>query len=426
MLKIIYFISFLFCGIQLMAQNTLDYYLDNARRNSPLIIDNKNQSKANQLEAERLKAQYTKTQLSVTANYLFAPIINRDNGNSKLEVNSNGAERYSGYDLAASNGGQYQALINLTQPLFSTQRYQAFAEQSLVASQVNENNVKLSEHDVEKAVGDQYILCLLDKQQWQFTDSLIQVLLEQQSILKKLTQNGLMKQSDLSLLTIELKAQQNFRVNFFTTYKRDLLDLNALSGIADTIFVLLPDVSFEIDPDTLVSRFMMKYRLDSLNLLAQRKVFELKYRPFVNAYANTGLNTVYAPTILNRFGMSAGLNLTWNIFDGHQRQINEQKTDALLSSVSTYKNYFNVQNSVRKRRIVNEISGLDQRLNILQQQLTEYNTLMAFYKKELALGQLPVINYINVLKTQIAAKRDYLLLQTNKQLLINLYNYWNW
>lgn len=417
---------FILFGANAIAQPTFDLYLENAKKNSPLIIDNKNQSRANQLEAERLKAQYTKTQLSVTGNYLFAPIINNDNNNSKLDLNSPGAEKYYGYDIAASNGGQYQALLNLTQPLFNNQRYQTFAEQALVASQINSNNAHLTEHDVEKAIGDQYILCLLDKQQWQFTDSLILLLSQQQSILKKLTQNGLMKQSDLSLLTIELKAQQNFRVNFFTTYKRDLLDLNALCGIADTSFVVLPDISLAINPDTLISHFMMKYRLDSINLVAQRKVFELKYRPFVNAYANTGLNAVYAPTILNRFGMSAGLNLTWNIFDGHQRQINEQKTKALLSSASSYKNYFNVQNNVRKKRILNEINGLDQRLNIIQQQLTEYNTLMAFYKKELSLGQLPVINYINVLKTQIAAKRDYLLLQTNKQLLINLYNYWNW
>lgn len=426
MIKFICFTALILCNSLLFAQQpTLDYYLEKARANSPLIVDNKNQSKANQLEAERLKAQYTKAQLSVTANYLFAPIINRDNG-SKLEVNSNGAEKYSGYDLAASNGGQYQALINYTQPLFNTQRYQTFAEQSLVAAQVNDNNVKLSEHDVEKAVTDQYILCLMDKQQLQFTDSLLQLLTEQQSIVKKLTQNGLMKQSDLSLLTIELQTQHNARITFLTTYKRDLLDLNVLSGIADTAFVMLPNVTMEINQDTTFSHFLNKYRLDSLNLTAQRKIFELKYKPFVNAYANGGLNAVYAPTILNRFGVSAGVSLTWNIFDGHQRSINIQKTNTLLQSVSAYKQYFSTQNSVRKDRILNELKGIDQRLQILQQQLTEYNTLMAFYKKELLQGQLPVINYINVLKTQTAARRDFLLLQTNRLLLINLYNYWNW
>jgi outer membrane protein TolC len=135
---------------------------------------------------------------------------------------------------------------------------------------------------------------------------------------------------------------------------------------------------------------------------------------------------VYAPTIPNRFGLSAGLSFSWNIFDGHQRSINEQKTSVLLQSVSSYKNYFKTQNEVRKQRIVKEIGGLDQRLQILQQQLEEYNSLMSFYKKELVQGQLPVINYINVLKTQIAAKRDYFLLKTNRLLLINMYNYWNW
>jgi outer membrane protein TolC len=428
MSRVTFFICVLFSVITpaLNAQNTFEYYLEKAKLNSPLIADNKNQSKANQLEAERLKAQYTKAQLNVTANYLFTPIINRDNGDSRFEANSNGAEKYYGYDLAASNGGQYQALLTLTQPLFNTTRYQTFAEQSLIASQVNENNVRLSVHDVEKAVGDQYILCLLDKQQWQFTDSLVQILEGQQAIVKKLTQSGLMKQSDLSLLTIELQGQRNARINFLTTYKRDLLDLNVLCGISDTSFVVLPELNLSLNPDTTTSHFLAKYTLDSLNLRAQQKVFELKYKPVVSAYANGGLNAVYAPTIPSRLGVGAGLSFTWNIFDGHQRNINEQKTNALLRSVSTYKNYFNVQNNVRKERIAKEIQGLDQRLQILQEQLAEYTTLMTYYKKELMQGQLPVINYINVLKTQTASKRDLLILQTNRLLLINLYNYWNW
>jgi outer membrane protein TolC len=410
----------------LLQAQDINYYLEKAKLNSPLIVDNKNQSKANRLEAERLKAQYTKPLVSVTGNYLFAPIINKDNNQSKLDLNSPGADNYYGYDIAASNGGQYQALLNITQPLFNTKRYETFAEQSLVTARINENTAKLSEHDLEKFVGDQYILCLLDKQQWQFTDSLLQILRDQQNLLKKLSQNGLMKQSDLSLLNIELQTQENTRLAFLTTYKRDLLDLNVLCGVADTSFVLLKDITLSINADTVVSHYLTKFKLDSMNLAAQRSIFELKYKPLVSAYANGGLNAVYAPTIPNRFGLSAGLSFSWNIFDGHQRSINEQKTSVLLQSVSSYKNYFKTQNEVRKQRILKEIGGLDQRLQILQQQLGEYNSLMSFYKKELVQGQLPAINYINVLKTQIAAKRDYFLLKTNRLLLINMYNYWNW
>lgn len=418
-------VSFLFCTVPLIAQNPLEYYLQNARKNSALIIDNRNQSKANLLEAERLKAQYTKAQLYISANYLVAPVVNKDNG-SRLELNSNGAEKYYGYDLSTSNGGQYQALLNLTQPLFNNGRYETFADQSLIASQINDNNISLSEHDVEKAVTDQYVLCLLDMQQWQYTDSLLQLLSEQHSIVSKLVQNGLVKQSDLSLLSIELQTQQNASITFRTAYKRDLLDLNVLCGLSDTSMVILPALSLQINSDTTYSHFLTRYRLDSLNLIAQRKIFELKYKPVVSAYANSGLNAVYIPTISNRFGISAGLSLTWNIFDGHQRDINEQKTNALMQSVAAYREYFLTQNRVRKERIINEIKGADHRLAVLHQQLEEYNTLMAFYKRELIQGQLAVINYINVLKTQTAAKRDLLLLQTNRLLLINLYNYWNW
>jgi hypothetical protein len=67
---------------RMFAQNGLEFYVNLARQNSPLIQDNKNQSKANLIEVERLKGQYTKLQVSLTGNYTFAPIINRDNNQS--------------------------------------------------------------------------------------------------------------------------------------------------------------------------------------------------------------------------------------------------------------------------------------------------------------------------------------------------------
>jgi len=63
---------------------------------------------------------------------------------------------------------------------------------------------------------------------------------------------------------------------------------------------------------------------------------------------------------------------------------------------------------------------------LTQEQLTEFQKLLEFYKQELSRGQISVINYIATLKSMIVTQRDFILLQTNKQLLINLYNYWNW
>src|SRR5258708_30092054 len=131
------------------AQNSLGYYVAQARQSSPLIKDNQNQSQANLLEAERLKAQYTKLQISITSNYVFAPVINRDNSGSKLDLNPGAVDKYSGYDIAISNGGLYSGLINFNQPLFSSQRYQTYSEQFVIASEINKNNARLSGHDLE-------------------------------------------------------------------------------------------------------------------------------------------------------------------------------------------------------------------------------------------------------------------------------------
>ena len=175
-----------------------------------------------------------------------------------------------------------------------------------------------------------------------------------------------------------------------------------------------------------MSRFAEKYRLDSLNLVATQKVFELKYKPVVGAFANTGLNAVYAPTIPNRLGLSAGVNFTMNLNDGKQRNITQQRTAVLMRSTSLYKNFFYNQNSVRKNRILTELKSIDERLTLTEDQLTEYRKLLEFYKQELSRGQISVINYISILKSMTITQRDFVLLQTNKELLINLYNYWNW
>ena len=67
-----------------------------------------------------------------------------------------------------------------------------------------------------------------------------------------------------------------------------------------------------------------------------------------------------------------------------------------------------------------------ERLNALCGQLSEYDTVLVNYLKEIRAGQRSVVDYITVLRNKIQAERDYVTLQTNRQLLIAAYNYWNW
>ena len=408
------------------AQNGIDYYVQSAQNNSPLIQDNKNQSEAAKVEAERIKAFYTKPQVTVSASYLFSPIISADNGKAEFVYNSNGADKYYGYDMATSNGGTYQGLLNVNQSLFNGVRYKTAVEQAMVGKQINENNIQLTSHDIEKIVTDQYVLCLQDLKQTDYLESLIKIINEQKTIVNKLVESGLLKQSDALLLNIEYQTQQNSFNSFKATYRRDLMDLNILCGINDTSYIKVVEIDLKVNPTITASKFTEKYRLDSLNLIASKKMFELKYKPQLNAFANTGLNAVYLPTLPNRFGMSAGLNFSMYLFDGKQKSLNQKKTDILLKSTEFYKSNFINQNTVRKNKILTELKSLEERTAIASNQLKDYKQLLEYYKQELIRGQLSVIAYVNTVKNMAAVQRDYILMQTNKQLLINTFNYWNW
>ena len=421
------FLSFLlgFC-IHVKAQHSLQDYIRSAKENSPLINDNKNQSQANQWEAERLKAFYTKPKIGVTANYLFSPIISTDNNKPSFQPNPEIATNYYGYDLAYSNGGTYQAMLNVTQPLFNGSRSEIATEQLSVAAQVNENNTKLSEHDIEKIIGGQYILCLQDNKQIAYAETMVKFLEDQRTILKKLVENSIYKQSDLSLLNIEYNNFLSQLTTFKANYRRDLMDLNILCGINDTALVQLQNSHLALNSPVSNSMYLEKFRLDSLNLMARQKAFELKYKPQLNLFANTGLNAVYAPTIPNRFGVSAGLSFTYNFYDGNQKKINQNKTQVLEQSISIYKENFMTQNTVRKSKIMAELQSYTDRISIAEAQLSDYELVLKSYKMEILSGQLSIINYTTILKNMAALQRDYTLLFSQQQALINAYNYWNW
>ena len=408
------------------AQTDLNFFISHAKENSPLIRDNKNQGEANSIELERLKALYTKPQITFNAGIAVAPILNQDNGKNQFQVSPGDAVNYSGYDIAASNGGIYQGMININQPLFNGSKLKLASEQVTVANQINQNVVRLSEHDIEKIVGDQYILCLQDLKQTSYIEQLTQLISEQKLVVNKLVESGLLKQSDLLLVSIEQQAQLNMLVFFKSTYRKDLMDLNILCGINDTSLVVINDLELKLNPLVSQSAFTEKFRLDSLNLLAVQKNFELKYKPQLNAFANAGLNGVYVPTLPNRFGLSAGLNFSVYLYDGKQRSLNKKKTDLLIKSTQSYKSNFVTQNTIRKTRILSEIASLNERIAISANQLKDYKQLLEYYKKEVITGQQSVTTYMTTIKNLAALQRDYVLMQTNKELLINTYNYWNW
>jgi outer membrane protein TolC len=173
------------------------------------------------------------------------------------------------------------------------------------------------------------------------------------------------------------------------------------------------------------SKFSTAYKLDSLNIIADRAINELKYKPQLDLFANAGLNAVYMPAF-NRLGFSTGLTLSWNIFDGRQRDIQREKSNVKLQTLEFEKKDFLTRNEIIKNNILNQIKILDQRIILNEQQMDNYNKLYNVYSMELSQGEASVMDFKNLLKDIAAKNQESILLEMEKQYLINSYNYLNY
>ncbi len=203
------------------------------------------------------------------------------------------------------------------------------------------------------------------------------------------------------------------------------MDMNTIAGITDTSYHELAVGDLQLTAIANSNAFIEKFALDSSILVARQKVFELRYKPQWNAFANGGINAASISTLPRRFGVAAGISFTKTLFDGRQKEINQRKTNTLLKTSQAYRESFLNQNTARKNNLMEQLKAIDDRMKLTQTQVKEYDKLLGYYKQELLKGQIPVINYVNTVKSAIILEKDFITMQTNRQLLINTYNYWN-
>ena len=404
----------------------LNYFLEKAKSNSPLINRSKNENIIADLDLSQVRSILSKPEISIESGVLFAPIISHDNNSNKFQFVSEGADKYTGYDLAVSEGGQYQAVVSVKQSLFTASKYQVYSEMNDISHRINENNIALTIHETEQLVTYQYLLCLKSGLEVENSSLILKELGEQISILKKLVENAVYKQTDLLLLQIEYKnyeVELNMRK---ADYRNNFYDMNLLCGINDTTLHEIQEINLQLKTaNSTSSQFLTSYSLDSLNILKSLSIEELKYKPEVGLFADAGLNAVYLPSF-NRFGFSTGLTFKMNLFDGRQKEIMRNRAVINLNSIGFEKNNFITKNDIYKNKTISNIKSLDERLIIIEEQSSQYKTLFDVYTRELSQGEISALAYKYLLKDISAKMRERLLLKMEKQMLINSYNYWNY
>jgi len=405
-------------------QRNLNFFLEKAKITSPLIQKNKNDTKIIELDLKQTERILKNPEINLESNVLFAPIITHTNNTNRLDITSAGADNYSGYDLGITNGGQYQAFVSLKQPLLGSMNYKVYSQKSDISHKQNATTMTI--HEIEQLVGYQYILCLKSKAQLKNAEIVQKQLDEQLSIMKKLVEQAVYKQSDLMLLQIERQNLELSNKSFEDDYKNNMYDLNLLCGIKDSAEVDIQYLNLQLKPESLSdSQFLASYKLDSLGIIADQSISELKYKPQLSAFANAGLNAVNVPTF-NRLGFSAGLTFSLNLYDGNQRKLEKEKSSMNINTLQFEKNHFITQREINKDKIKSQLKSLDERRLILENQLSQYDKLYKVYENELSQGLVSVMDFKNLLKDITTKKQDYLLQEMEKQLLVNSYNYWNY
>lgn len=416
---------FILLGCAANAQKKqLDFFISEGLKNNPALLENTNLQQYFKIQNEFIAAQNTKPQVSFTADYLFAPYF-FDNGRP-ISITQNPSSKAFGYDASLSNGGLYAAQLNVSLPLFNTSIVKRLYEQNKIQGDISNYSRKQTEHDLTRAIIDQYIITYQFLQQSSYLQKIIDQLESRKPLVSALVKQGLLQQNDFLLVDIQLTANTNDLKQLQFAYNNGIALLKNLSLISDTTNYILEKPSIEINPDPAEYYYVQKFKLDSLNLVAQQNVFNTKYKPQVSLLGTTGINAADARNIPHNVGISAGVHLGIPISDGHQRKLYQRQNDVLLTNQRIYLDNAALlqQNNLRTAR--QQMDQWKQTIEMAKEPIEKQELLLDIIKDKVIKGQVSVMDYINALQEYALLQKNKALAETNLLLYINQYNYYNW
>jgi len=404
----ILFIAFSFFSLNAQ-QNNLDYFINQGLQNSPLLKDYQFQIQSNKIDSQRVRASY-------------GPLVNGNSTGSYSPV-----IRGWGYDGAISNLHTYNALIGASRTIVSKANIN---NQYLSIQLLNlglQNQGKISEQDLRRSITQQYITAYGDLLQINFNQEIIVLLKNEETILKKLAEKGVYKQTDFLSFLVNIQQQELLIKQLHIQYQNDFATLNYITGIKDTAYTILelPGVSVPVLPELQETIFYNQFKIDSLKIKTNDKQIDYSYKPRVSVFADGGYNSSFAITPYKNFGLSAGVALTVPIYDGKQRKMQHQKNAIAEQNRSTYLDFFSTQYS-------QQIAQLNQQLFLTQQLVEQTDTqikyaegLIKAQRQQLITGDVRIADYIIAIGNYLNAKNIVTQNTINKFQIINQINYWN-
>jgi outer membrane protein TolC len=390
-------------------ERDLNFYIQKAQTNSPLLSDLKNQIKSNSIDSLVFRAT-RKPQVSGNLYANYAPLLDS-----------------IGYDTALSNHHTLSALVGVNQKILGKNQINSQANSYKLITDALVLNKKIALKDLNKTIVSQYISASGTSEQITYNKKINALLKSEATILKKLTQNSVYKQTDYLIFLASIKQQDLVVLQLKQQYENDLGLLNYLSGEVDTSFVHLkkPEIGLKnIQKDEKII-FYKQFEIDSLKIQNQNKLIDNAYKPSVSLLGDAGYMSTFDVKPYRNFGFSVGVGASIPIYDGHQRVLQHQKNETLLQTNLAYKTNFKKQYSQQLLLLNQKLKQAIEIEKQLNSQLVITEALIEANKKLLVTGDAQITEYVIAVGNLISIKNAISQNSINKLQVINEINYWS-
>lgn len=388
---------------------TLDFFVQQATQNSPVLKDFQNQILISRIDSQLVRASL-RTQVNFFSTNSVAPTV-----------------KGYGYDPAITNYANVSAIFQANRNFITASNYAAQLRTLDLQRRALLDTIQLSQRDLVRTITDQYVTTYGDQLAVTFTKEVYDLLKGEDEMLKKLTQASVFKQTDYLNFYVTLQQQELSYLQAQNQYAADYLTLNYLAGIVDTTVQQLekPDLQEILEASFSNSVFLRRFATDSLRLANEKELINYQYKPRVGAYVDGGYNSSLQEAPQRNFGFSAGVSLTVPIYDGHQRQLKLAQVDIRERTRQTNKQFFVNQYHQLVVQLRKQLAAVNLLVEKINRQIQYSHTLIVANNKLLQTGDILMRDYVLAIGNYLNAQNLLTLNSVNRLRLVNQINYWN-
>ncbi|GET28951.1 hypothetical protein SD074_11530 [Prolixibacter sp. SD074] len=392
----------------LQAQPSLDDYLNFAYANNPLLKSGQNAVKSASIDSAMARSQ-------------FGPQIGFQGDASYYPTNGK-----FGYDVALSNKGILGSVVNFDQAIPFQNQMKPQLKAASLNRQKATNALHLTRKEIKRNVTRQYLVTYGDQLQYSYNSELLNTLQNESSVLLELTRANVYQQTDYLAFLTNVRKQALLLTQARIQLLNDLSQLRNLCGIIDSGLVALPSPQMipEGSDSTTPTAFLKQYQIDSLRLVNQTEINKQQYQPKLRLHADAGYMASFEKTPGTNFGGGAGLSLSIPIYDGHQKELQQQQLMLQQEDLDAQYSYFKQQYNQQINELFRQLGQMESQQTEVDDQLRMVNQLIRANRKLVTQGTVSIPQYFMVIQNFIDLKNEQGLIRIKRWLIINEINYW--